>query len=330
MMFCISASKAIVVSWKCIAAMLITMLSLSANPSDNDIYDVVVDDTNPGNLIHYKSFPSDLVEPRPVDVWLPDGYEESGEDYPVIYMHDGQMMFNRKTSPYAGTWNWLKYWIFGGVFWDVDSTMSRLIANKQIRPAIVVSTWMREEQRGTEFMPQKAVTEEVEKLIQVRAKEISRETITSDNYLKFLVSELKPFIDKTYRTRPGRDDTMIMGSSMGALISTYAISEYPLVFGAAACLSTEWDLGDGAVVEWYKSNWPTAGSHRLYFDNGTKSYDALFEPYQKEMDKLLRERGYREGADWVTQRFEGATHSPKSWRERLHVPLIFLLGDKSR
>ena len=102
---------------------------------------VVIDDSKPGTLVHYPSFPSDLVEPRPVDVWLPDGYEESDSPYPVIYMHDGQFMFDRPTSPYASTWERTKGLIYGGVFWNVDETMARLVAKKQIRPTIVVSVW---------------------------------------------------------------------------------------------------------------------------------------------------------------------------------------------
>ena len=287
---------------------------------------VVIDDSKPGTLVHYPSFPSNLVEPRPVDVWLPDGYEESDSPYPVIYMHDGQFMFDRPTSPYASTWERTKGLIYGGVFWNVDETMARLVAKKQIRPTIVVSVWnLPNVKRRTEYMPQKPVTEEIGRLL-VAESDITREAITSDNYLRFLVSELKPFIDKTYLTKPDADNTLIMGSSMGGMISAYAVSEYPEVFGAAACLSTHWVLGEGAAVKWYKNNWPTAGNHRLYFDYGTKSIDADYEPFQKMMDAVMRRKGYRENEDWVTRRFEGASHRPKAWRERLHIPLIFLLG----
>ena len=287
---------------------------------------VVIDDSQPGTLVHYPSFPSDLVEPRPVDIWLPDGYQESDSPYPVIYMHDGQFMFDRPTSPYASTWERTKGLIYGGVFWNVDETMARLIAKKQIRPTIVVSVWnLPNVKRRTEYMPQKPVTEEIGRLLAAES-DITREAITSDNYLRFLVSELKPFIDKTYLTKPDADNTLIMGSSMGGMISAYAVSEYPEVFGAAACLSTHWVLGEGAAVKWYKNNWPTAGNHRLYFDYGTKSIDAGYEPFQKMMDAVMRQKGYRENEDWVTRRFEGASHRPKAWRERLHIPLIFLLG----
>ena len=156
----------------------------------------------------------------------------------------------------------------------------------------------------------------------------------SDNYLKFLVDELKPFIDKTYPTLTGQADTFIMGSSMGGLISAYAVAEYPEVYGGAACLSSAWTAMDGAtsewhndvIVEWLSSHWPTAGRNRVYFDYGTKELDAKYEPGQKKMDDVLSKHGFVEGKDWVTRRFVGAGHGPKDWRERVHIPLRFLLG----
>ena len=119
---------------------------------------------------------------------------------------------------------------------------------------------------------------------------------------------------------------VIVGSSMGGLISAYAIAEYPEMFGGAACLSTHWPVGFGTVVQWFDDHWPVAGSNRLYFDYGTETLDAQYEPYQQQMDTVMRKYGYTEGEDWVTRRFAGEEHSPRAWRERLHIPLAFLLG----
>ncbi|GIS69926.1 MAG: hypothetical protein CM1200mP9_07470 [Gammaproteobacteria bacterium] len=92
------------------------------------------------------------------------------------------------------------------------------------------------------------------------AAEDGGEEIRSDNYLRFLVQELKPFIDETYRTQVDRDSTFIVGSSMGGLISAYAIVEYPDVFGGAACLSSDWTIGEDAVLRWLDDHWPAAGA----------------------------------------------------------------------
>ena len=283
----------------------------------------MTDTSNPGNLVHYPDFPTKLIAPRPVDVWLPEAYDTARTGrFPVIYMHDGQFMFDRGHSPYVGT-DWL---------WDVDRTMARLIGDGEIRPAIVVSVWMNETEkasRGAEYMPQKMLTDEVRQRVFEQHPDLATQEFSSDNYLKFLVEDLKPFIDENYRTRPGREDTLLMGSSMGGVISAYAISEYPEVFGAAACLSTDWNVAEGAFVDWLRGHWPTAGSHRVYFDHGTETYDAHYGPYQQKMDDVLRGKGYRAGEDWITRRFEGADHTPRAWRERLHIPLRFLLAARA-
>ena len=277
-----------------------------------------------GAISHYEDFPSELVRARPVDVWLPEGYDSASADrYPVIYMHDGQMMFDHSASPYAGM----------DLFWDVDRAITRLVRDGEIRPAIVVSIWMADwakGARGAEYMPQKPVTDKVLQLMKERgqsfAVEDGGEEMIADNYLKFIVDELKPFIDETYRTQSDRDSTFIIGSSMGGLISAYAIAEYPGVFGGAACMSSHWPAGDGVVVRWLQHHLPSAGSHRIYFDHGTETLDADYGPYQQQMDEVMRQHGYMIGKDWATLRFEGADHSPRAWRERLHIPLRFLLG----
>ena len=281
-----------------------------------------------GSFAFYEPFPSEFVTPRPVDVWLPKGYEDNPlERYPVIYMHDGQLLFDKKTSPYAKFWYRPFDWYVGGMFWEVDKKMSLLIREKQIRPAIIVSIWFIPNRRAAEFMPQKPITMVETGLERIGDSDVTPDDVISDNYLKFLTQELKPFVDKNFRTLRDRDNTFVMGSSMGGSISAYAISEYPDIFGAAACLSTDWTHGKGAEIDWYEKHWPNAGSHRIYFDYGTETWDAPFEPYQNRMDNVLREHGYIEGEDWLTRKFDGADHSSMAWRERLHIPLTFLLGN---
>ena len=275
-----------------------------------------------GTIDYHPDFPSEYILPRPVEVWLPEGYgPTSGDRYPVLYMHDGQFLFHHGQTPFLGT-DWL---------WDVDTTMARLIENREVRPAIVVSVWANldaKPKRKLEYMPKKPVTDDVWELMIAREPDITGEKIVSDNYLKFLVNELKPFIDRTYRTQPDRESTFVIGSSMGGMISAYAIAEYPDIFGGAACLSTHWVLGDGAVIAWYKDHWPEAGIHRIYFDHGTETLDSEYEPYQLKMDEVMQSKGYRSGEDWISRRFDGADHSPRAWRERLHIPLIFLLANR--
>ncbi len=266
-----------------------------------------------GRIEKHAAFPSKFVAARQVDVWLPPGYDANpAERFPVIFMHDGQNLFDPATS-------------FGGVPWAVDQAMLRLIRGGTTRGAIIVGLWNTGANRFPEYMPQHAVNGKEVTHYSGKSK-VSAANLKSDSYLKFLVEEVKPFIDRTYRTRSDREHTFVMGSSMGGLISAYALVEYPSVFGGAGCISTHWPAGDGGVIDYLAKHLPLPGTHKLYFDCGTATLDAQYEPYQQRMDAVLRAAGYTEGRDWITRRFPGAEHSEKSWSQRVEIPLRFLLG----
>ncbi|WP_293871513.1 alpha/beta hydrolase-fold protein [Flavobacterium sp.] len=152
-------------------------------------------------------------------------------------------------------------------------------------------------------------------------------------YLKFLTSELKPFIDKAFSTKNDVANTFIAGSSMGGLISMYAICEYPLVFGGAACISTHWpgtfssdkNPIPNAFIKYLKKNLPNPKTHKIYFDYGDKTLDSLYPTLQKGVDKIMKEKGFT-NKNWITKFFPGKDHSEASWHERFHIPLEFLLG----
>jgi enterochelin esterase-like enzyme len=144
---------------------------------------------------------------------------------------------------------------------------------------------------------------------------------------------LKPLIDKKYSVHRDKKHTFIAGSSMGGLISMYAICEYPNVFGGAACLSTHWPgiftVENNPIPEafynYLKTNLPNPKNHRIYFDYGTATLDAMYEPLQLKVDEVMKAKGYN-SLNWSTNKFEGEDHSEKAWQKRLHIPLEFLLG----
>ena len=265
-----------------------------------------------GTVLRYPSMPSGHVAARNVDVWLPPGYDrEPDKHYPVLYMHDGQNLFDPATS-------------YGGVDWGIDETMTRMIAAGEVREAIVVGVWNTPKRRE-EYMPQRAVQGAID--FNVPGSTAARpEDIISDRYLAFLVEELKPFIDANYRTLPDRADTYVMGSSMGGLVSQYAISKYPGVYGGAGCVSTHWPAGNGIALDDFAAHLPDPATHKYYFDYGTATLDGSYEPYQLRADAILRNAGYVEGRNWITRKFEGAEHSEKAWRLRVGEPLAFLIG----
>jgi len=267
-----------------------------------------------GQLLRFAAFASENIKPRPVDIWLPPGYDDVDDArYPVIYMHDGQNLFEPGLA-------------YVGVDWGIDEAIVRLMHAGKTGGAIVVAPWNTERRRA-EYMPQKPLSTPA---MREQARRFAAENGAlpfSDFYLRFLVEELKPFVDATYRTRPGREATFIMGSSMGGLISLYGLCEHPQIFGAAACVSTHWPIGEEPLVDWFAAALPAPGTHRIYFDYGTETLDAQYEPYQARMDGHMEVAGYRRGVDWETLKFEGAEHSEVSWRERADIPLAFLLGN---
>lgn len=278
-----------------------------------------------GSIQRFENFKSNFVESRNIDVWLPDGYSEK-EKYAVLYMHDGQMLYDAETS-----WN--------KQAWEVDEVAGKLIAEKKTRLFIVVGIWNNGLKRHPEYFPQKAY----EQLTTEQKDFVSNELLTkkkvdqmfqpiSDNYLKFIVTELKPFIDRQFSTKTDRKNTFIAGSSMGGLISMYAICEYPDTFGGAACLSAHWtgiyQLKNNPIPETFyaylKQNLPNPKNHKIYFDHGDKTLDSLYPTLQKEVDKIMKQKGFST-KNWITKYFPGKEHSEKAWHERFHFPLEFFL-----
>lgn len=278
-----------------------------------------------GSLQHIADFKSKFVPARAVDVWLPDGYSTK-KKYAVIYLQDGMALFDKTIM-----WN--------GQEWGVDETISKLLAEQQIKDCIVVGIWNGELNRHSEYFPQKAFTllskQQQDSLYNIAngAGKLFSESIQSDNYLKFLVKELKPYIDQHYSTLTDRSNTFIGGSSMGALISLYAICEYPDVFGAAACLSTHWpgtfEVAHNPVpavfMSYLERHLPVPKTHKIYFDHGDQTLDALYQPFQVQVDAIMKAKGYA-GGNWESRVFPGADHSENSWSRRLDIPLLFLLG----
>jgi predicted alpha/beta superfamily hydrolase len=262
-------------------------------------------------LHHYLDFPSRHAAPRPIDVWLPPGYDAGATRYPVLYMHDGQNVFAPANA-------------FTGIDWGVDEAIERGMATGG-RAAIVVGVW-NTPLRRREYMPQQPLSAPGAEQAAARFAAYAGGPSLSDAYLRLLVEEVKHFVDATYRTLPAQPDTFVMGSSMGGLVSLYALCQYPQVFGGAGCLSTHWPIGGIELVDGMAARLPPPGRHRIYFDFGTATLDAQYEPFQTAMDGHMAAAGYRRGVDWLTLKFEGAEHTEAAWRARVETPLRFLLG----
>ncbi|MFK7748791.1 MAG: alpha/beta hydrolase, partial [Kordia sp.] len=275
-----------------------------------------------GKLMRVVDFPSAYIRPRNVDVWLPENYSKD-KKYSVLYMHDGQNLFDANT-----TWNHQE--------WQVDEVASKLMNEGKIKDFIVVAPYNIPAIRWQDYFPQKAfdyLNEETKTRLLAEAKSNNFDvTFSADNYLKFLTEELKPYIDNTYSVKTDRDNTHVAGSSMGGLISMYAMCEYPEIFGAAACISTHWvgtmPSEDNPIPDTFfaymSDHLPSPKTHRFYFDYGTETLDKYYPQYAKIVDTIFMKKGYTD-TNYKNLLFEGANHSENSWQKRLHIPLTFLL-----
>jgi enterochelin esterase-like enzyme len=277
-----------------------------------------------GKINRIENFKSRYITERNVDIWLPEGYSDTIK-YAVLYMHDGQML-------YDGDQTWNKQ------TWDVDRVVTDLLKKNKISNLIIVGIWNDEQTHHQDYFPAKPFEQ---------LKQIEKDTISaqlqragrtkeifhpkSDNYLKFIIEELKPYIDNKYSVYTNRDNTFIAGSSMGGLISLYAICEFPKIFGGAACLSTHW-IGTfilennpipNEFLKYLNYNLPSPNFHKIYFDCGDQTLDSLYPEIQKKVDSIMVKKGF-DNNSWITGYFPGENHSEEAWNKRLNIPLEFL------
>jgi predicted alpha/beta superfamily hydrolase len=279
-----------------------------------------------GTVVRIDNLNSNYVPKRKIDVWLPKGYN-TNKKYSVLYMHDGEMLFDSSI-----TWN-KKSWL-------MQEPITKLISENKIKEVIVVGIWNGGERRHSEYFPQKpfemlSLDQKVtikEAVRKNNASVFNSHEVNSNNYLKFIVEELKPYIDKNFSTNSNSNNTFIGGSSMGGLISMYAICEYPNVFGGAICMSTHWpgifemenNPIPAAFLQYLNEKLPSAQNHKIYFDCGDQTLDALYPPLQNKVDELMRKKGYTQKS-WMTKYFTNQDHSEVAWSGRVQIPLQFML-----
>ena len=222
---------------------------------------------------------------REVLVYLPPSYGQGDRRYQVLYMHDGQNLFDRATA-------------FAGQDWKVDETLEQL--SHEGLEAIVVGLNNLGDQRLKEYNP-------FPNFRQGRG----------ERYLEFIVKAVKPAIDRDFRTLPGRAHTGMMGSSMGGLISLYAFFRYPEVFNFVGVMSPAFWFANGAIYDYVAQAPFTPG--KIYLDNGTRENSA------GRMNTTLVEKGYRIDQNILYIVDEGGQHTESAWAGRLPGALRFLL-----
>lgn len=268
-----------------------------------------------GNLDIYEGFQSKYVASRTVRVWTPEGYDPSVK-YDVIYMHDGQNLFDASI-----TWN--------NQEWGVDEVLTDLLSKGEIRPCIVVGI-DNSERRYDEYYPSAICGDVPEGVLPEDFQPLG------DEYLRFVVEEVKPWVDSTYSTLSDKAHTFIMGSSCGGLISSYAFCKYPEVFGGAGCLSTHSSLMNPytklsqkpaaeTYLNYLKHNLPMDSEHLLYMDRGDCQIDLAYAESQENINNMIAALDWNKD-NYMYRFFPGQSHSESDWRARLDIPVRFLLA----
>jgi predicted alpha/beta superfamily hydrolase len=246
-----------------------------------------------------------LKSDRDVLVYLPPGYEiDRRKRYPVLYLHDGQNLFDGTTS------------FIRGAEWGVDETAQRLIKGDAIEPLIIVGVYNTGKDRVDEYTP----------TVDAKHKMGGK----ADLYGRMLVEELKPFIDSEYHTRPEAKHTGLGGSSLGGLVSLYLALKYPQTFGRVAVVSPSvwWD--NKMIVREVEAL-KKRPRLRIWLDMGTKEGGNEAEENRQNAralrDALVR-KGWKEGSDLKYFEAEGAEHNERAWAARVEPMLKFLFPTK--
>lgn len=245
-----------------------------------------------------------LVAEHDVLVYLPPGYQDHpGQRYPVLYLQDGQNVFDGATS------------FIPGQEWRVDETAEALIRSGQIAPLIVVAIYNDGKERVNEYTP--------------TPDDTVHQGGQAALYGKMLVEELKPLVDARYRTLTDAAHTGVGGASLGGLLALHLGLTYPEVFGRLAVLSPSlwWDQQE--VIRRYEKL-PHKLPLRIWLDTGThegKRPEAVTADARRMRD-VLRKHGWREGEDMAYLEAEGAEHNEKAWAARMDQVLRFLYPAK--
>jgi predicted alpha/beta superfamily hydrolase len=243
--------------------------------------------------------------PQMLRVWLPPRYdapENNTRHYPVLYLNDGQNLFDRATA-------------FGGVEWQVDETADRLIRQEVIPPLIIVGIDNAQSDRIKEYLPYRSFNPPV---LRPQGK----------RYPGFLMDEVMPFVRERYRIASGPENTGLGGSSLGALIALYTVMKRPGVFGQLLLESPSLFVSSRKILKqsWYVQRWPA----RIFLAVGTREAGREDKDWQvvqdvRELERSLRGAGLDESR-LLVKIDEGATHNEREWAKRFPDALTFLFG----
>lgn len=279
-----------------------------------------------GHFVDRGPFAVEGLPDQRLTIWLPPGYDDSQRRYPVLYMHDGHNLFDPAVSNFNKVW-------------AADKAMLEAVRSGMVKPHIIVGIWPPGDDRYRQYLP--AFAPEIASGDLARGIEnLAGGPVASRRYLDWIVDELKPQIDAEYRTLAGPMDTAIVGSSMGGIMSCWAIVERPDIFGRAGCVSSHWplimpeeadQLRDDVLNVWsayFAANLGEPDGRRIWMDHGTATLDQFYPPYQAAIDEYFSAAGWIEGEDFRSEEYDGAEHEENAWAARLPELFVWLLASE--
>lgn len=303
--------------------LLVAAPAMAADPTD------MTPTIGEGRIVAWRSLDGGAAGPMTVWVWLPPEYDSAkGKRFPVLYMHDGQNLFDKALTGYHQEW-------------QMDEAIPRMVRQGDLRSWIVVGV-QSPKSRYRSLFPQKMLPllpADFKKRVTDLEDGGPNGEFAGDAYLRFMVETVKPRVDREFRTRKGREDTAVMGSSMGGLMAFYAMAEYPHIFGQAAAVSmhvglastsekgVDHDAAARVAADAFRRYLATSnikpGQNRLYIDHGTGTLDGSYGPYSSALIPVLETMGWK-GPDFVFRTYAGAEHNETAWAQRVDIPLAFL------
>lgn len=275
-----------------------------------------------GRIVTLPKFGPDSLSRSRVRIWLPPDYSEVGSSYRTLYMLDGQLAFAGDSE---------------GVNFAADRRVARLAATGTIEPTLIVAVDNLEDDRFLQYMPQTIYDRAdagVRAVIEREITRVGKTSLVSAQFIRFLATQLKPYVDKYYRARPDRLDTAVFGASMAGVMAGAIFVEAQQSFGRGACMSPNWPIYNKQMIDhpqlpslWgaYFAQLGQPSGRRLWLDHGTRMMDAGMAPHQSAIADGLTDLGWRRGCNLQTRVYD-AGHAYAETATQMDEMLAWLLA----
>jgi predicted alpha/beta superfamily hydrolase len=259
---------------------------------------------------------------RNVDFWAPQSLtSNSSATFPTQHLliaHDGQNIFDGKTSTFRGR------------TWKLAQSAIRVSETLEITPPVIVAVWHSRSDadpfgRGKDLTPERFFKEDV-KFHSIDTSDLDLTELRGDQYLKNIFTQYVPAILSSLNLEIPAKNSAVIGASMGGLATLYAGIQHPDQMATLLALSTHWPIGENRLVERMIGELPLPGTHKIWMSRGTKGLDRSYPPFQDYADRLMQEKGYQIGQNFVSKVYEKSGHNERSWAKYLDQTMKFWLS----